>query len=65
MRVELDEKGTLVVWSDTPVEAFALTHWFNLWNKKDATFLIQTIERSEDDPRFMDKSLAEVKPQPL
>ncbi len=59
MKVELDEKGTLVVTSETPVESFALTHWYNLWEKHDATLLVTIIARGTDGG--MDRDFTEVK----
>jgi hypothetical protein len=61
MKAELDEKGTLVIWAETPVESFALTHWHTLWNKDDALLLVNTVSRSDDG--IMDKGLTEVKPR--
>lgn len=61
MRVELDEKGTLVIWAETPIESFALTHWYNLWVKDDALMLVNTVERAEDGIN-MDKGLKQVEP---
>ena len=46
MRVELDETGTLVISSDSPLESFALSHWHKLWEKRGSTFLLQTIAKS-------------------
>lgn len=63
MKVELDEKGTLVVRSETPIESFALTHWYTLWKKRDALFLVSTVERADDGSGAMDHSFAEVKHQ--
>jgi hypothetical protein len=61
MKADLDETGTLVIRSETPVESFALTHWYGLWRKKNATFLVSTVERATDGSGAMDHSFAEVK----
>lgn len=62
MKVDLDEKGTLVIRSETPVESFALSHWYNLWLKDDSMLLVSTVERADDGSGAMDHSYATVNP---
>lgn len=63
MKAELDEKGTLVVTAQSPLESFALSHWYTLWDKGEAVFLITTVERSGDG-RPIKNRLTEIEPQP-
>lgn len=49
MKVELDEKGVLIVSGESPVESFALTHWHRLWLAKESLFLVQTLERDTEN----------------
>lgn len=63
MQAKLDEKGTLVIWSESPVEAFALTHWKTLWEKREAILFVQTCERDPEGSGHLNHNLSEVEAQ--
>lgn len=48
MKVELDEKGTLIVTAESAIESFALTLWHRMWEEKTAVLLVQTVDRQFD-----------------
>lgn len=43
MKVDIDTNGILCILAETTVESFALTHWYEGWQKDNCTFLIQCV----------------------
>ena len=41
MKIELNEEGTLVLMTETPMEIFAMERWYDLWSRNKATFMIR------------------------
>jgi hypothetical protein len=52
VKVELLEDGTLRVTAETPMESFALSHWYRLWEEHKAAFMVSTVERTGFNPRL-------------
>lgn len=50
MKVELLPSGTLRVAAENGVESFALSHWHALWSKGESSFLVTTVQRSDENP---------------
>lgn len=50
MKVQIDEKGKLSVVAETPMESYALSHWFaNYGQGNDSSVLaVETTIREED-----------------
>lgn len=42
MKAELDADGVLVIKAESPMESFALGHWWHLWQKRDASLRVET-----------------------
>lgn len=47
MKVNLGERGAMVVTAESPIESFALSHWFALWQDHKSTLQVQTVERMQ------------------
>lgn len=44
MRVELDITGKLIIYAESHIESFALSHWWQLWSEKKAVLGVECVK---------------------
>ena len=49
MNTILDKHGTLIIETQSPIEQFALSHWYSMWQKGEVTFLIRVDEKADKE----------------
>lgn len=60
MKVELDEKGVLIIKAESSVESFALSHWHRMWENNEVCFLVETVAIAADGSGELDRNYREI-----
>lgn len=61
MKTELDDNSCLAIYAETPIEALALSHWWEQWQRKESTLRVHVVKSRDEtfayDPKrhFMQK----------